>query len=606
MKSIREGGYLRLKIRVADYIANLLVENGITNVFSVVGGGAMHLNDAFGQHKNIECIYNHHEQASAIAAEGYARINNKMAGVCVTTGPGGTNAITGILCAWLDSIPMLVISGQTRYATTVESTGLKLRQFGEQEYNIIESVKPMTKYAVMVRDPQEIKYHIERAIYEATTGRKGPCWIDIPLDVQGAFIEDTQLSGFSSSNETLFSKENCNIIINKVKNSKSPVIIVGSAVRQSGSLSEMYELVSKFNIPVLCPTSTEDAFYNSYPLYYGNFGVFGGRAGNFIIQNSDLILSIGARMSFKQIGFNFSFFAPNAEKIIVDIDGEELRKSTLKIDIPIQADLVDVVSSLNKCITEILPVKNEWINYCNILKNRFNSLPEKSYNSSFVNPYFFAKKLQVKLPDDGITIVGNSCACVSLLQMGISKKGQRLFGNVNCGTMGYDIPAAIGATIASRKPVICATGDGSFQMNIQELQTIVHNNLPVKFIIFNNNGYQAIVQTQKNFFGGVLSGCTSDSGVSFPSFKKITAAYGIPYKKIACHDDIDGGIDWLLSLDSYGLCEVIQDTNQPIEPKVMSKKMPDGSLISPPIDDLYPFLEEEEYRKYAKFQYRTY
>lgn len=590
-----------MKIRVADYIANLLVENGIINIFSVVGGGAMHLNDAFGRHENIECIYNHHEQASAIAAEGYARINNKIAGVCVTTGPGGTNALTGVLCAWQDSIPMLVISGQTRYATTVESTGLKLRQFGEQEYNIIESVKPMTKYAVMVKDPNKIKYHIERAIHEATTGRKGPCWIDIPLDVQGALIDDTEQEGFVYQRESSFTSKNCEFILNKIKSAKSPVLIVGSAVRQSGCLSQMYQLVSKLNIPVLCPTSIADNFDNSYPLYYGNFGVFGGRVGNFIVQNSDLLISIGARMSFKQIGFNFSSFAPNAEKIIVDIDGDELKKNTLKIDYPIQADLVDVISSLNKFTEETLPLKNDWISYCNKLKDSFNNLPKNSHESLSVNPYFFASKLQEKLPDNSIIVVGNSCACVSLLQMGISKKGQRIFGNVNCGTMGYDIPAAIGATLASRKPVICATGDGSFQMNIQELQTIVHNNLPVKFIVFNNNGYQAIVQTQKNFFGGVLSGCTSDSGLSIPSFEKISNAYDIPYKKITCHSEINDGIDWLLSLDSYCLCEVIQDTNQPIEPKVMSKKMSDGSLISPPIDDLFPFLPEEEYKKYAKF-----
>ena len=592
-----------MKIRVADYIANLLVEKGITNVFSVVGGGAMYLNNAFGQHKNIQSIYNHHEQASAIAAEGFARINNKMAVACVTTGPGGTNALTGVLCAWLDSIPMLVISGQTRYATTVESTGLKLRQFGEQEYNIVESVKPMTKYAVMVKEPQKIRYHIERAIYEATTGRKGPCWIDIPLDIQGALIEDIQLSGFIPPKETRFSQEKCEVILNKIKNAKAPVIIVGSAVGQSDCLPEMYKLVSKLNIPVLCPTSTVDAFENSYPLYYGNFGVFGGRAGNFIIQNSDLILSLGARMSFKQIGFDFTAFAPKAEKIIVDVDCEELKKNTLKIDFPIHADLVDVVSLLNEFATEALPVKNEWIRYCNALKERFSPLPEKAFDSVSVNPYFFASKLQSKLPNDGIIVVGNSCACVSLLQMGVSKKGQRLFGNVNCGSMGYDIPAAIGATLASKKPVICATGDGSFQMNIQELQTIVHNNLPVKFVVFNNEGYQAIIQTQNNFFQGDLSGCNKNSGLSFPSFEKIAAAYGFPYKKIALNNEVGDGIDWLLGLESYGLCEVIQDTNQPIEPKVMSKKLPDGTIISPPINDLSPFLSQEEYEKYARFQY---
>ncbi|MFH5187562.1 thiamine pyrophosphate-binding protein [Paenibacillus sp. TAB 01] len=592
-----------MKIRVADYIANLLVRNGITSVFSVVGGGAMHLNDAFGRHENIECIYNHHEQASAIAAEGYARIHNKMAVACVTTGPGGTNAITGVLCSWLDSIPMLIISGQTRYATTVESTGLNLRQFGEQEYNIIESVKPMTKYAVMVKDPKDIKYHLEKAIYEATTGRKGPCWIDIPLDVQGALIEESELIGLPTPMESSLIEDDCSVILNKIKRAKAPVIILGSAVRQSSCLTVVYELVSKLNIPVLCPTSVADIFENSHPLYFGNFGVFGGRAGNFIIQNADLVFSLGARMSFKQTGFNFTAFAPKAEKIVVDIDGEELKKNTIKIDMPIHADLTDVIISLNKQVTDCLPLKGSWIDYCNTLKARFALIPENAYESETVNPYFFSHKLLEKLAEDSITVVGNSCACVSVLQMGISKRGQRLFGSVNCGTMGYDIPAAIGAAVASGKPVLCATGDGSFQMNIQELQTIVHNNLPVKFIIFNNYGYQAIVQTQTNFFGGDLAGCTKESGISFPDFEKISYAYGLPYKKVSCHDDIDNGLDWLLALDSFGLCEIIQDTKQPIEPKVMSKKLPDGSIISPAIDDLSPFLTQEEYEKYAKFQY---
>jgi acetolactate synthase-1/2/3 large subunit len=590
-------------MRVADYIASLLVDNGITNVFSVVGGGAMHLNDAFGKHKNIQCIYNHHEQASAIAAEGYARIYNKMAVTCVTTGPGGTNAITGVLCSWLDSIPMLVISGQTRYATTVDSTGLNLRQFGEQEYNIVDSVRPMTKYAVMVKNAKEIKYHVEKAIFEAGNGRKGPCWIDIPLDIQGSIIETAELEGFIPPENVYLDEAKINNILNKIKNAKTPVLVLGSAVRQSSYLTEVYELVHKLNIPVLCPTSIVDILENSHPLYFGNFGVFGGRPGNFIIQNADLIISFGTRMSFKQTGFNFSTFAPRAEKIIIDIDAEELKKDTIKIDIPIHADLSDVILSLNQQLDETLPLKEEWMNYCKTLKDRFPSMPEKAYISQKVNPYFLANELLERLPQDSITVVGNSCACVSVLQMGISQKGQRLFGSVNCGTMGYDIPAAIGAAVASGKTVICATGDGSFQMNIQELQTIVHNKLPVKFIIFNNYGYQAIVQTQTNFFDGMLAGCTEESGISFPEFEKISYAYGLPYKKVMNHEDVSQGLDWLLQLENYGLLEIIQDIDQPIEPKVMSKKMEDGSLISPPIDDLSPFLNEEEYMKYAKFQY---
>jgi acetolactate synthase-1/2/3 large subunit len=590
-----------MKIKVADYIANLLSTRGITHVFTVVGGGAMHLNNAFGQHKKLHCIYNHHEQASAIAAESFAKITNKPAVACVTTGPGGTNAITGVLCAYQDNIPLLVISGQVRYSTTVKSTGLKLRQFGEQEYHIVDSIKPMTKYAVMVKNPLDIKYHLERAIFEATTGRKGPCWIDVPLDVQASIIEESDLRSFTPEKKARYNVKTTKYILQSIKQAKSPVLIAGSAIRQAGCFDDFYSLTEKLNIPVLCPTAISDYFHHGHPLYFGNFGVFGGRAGNFIIQNADLIISLGARMSFKQTGFNYKLFAPNAEKIIVDIDGAELKKNTVKINYPVQADICDVIKSLNEIITKKLPPKSRWLKYCNMLKNDFRRLQKQQMISKAVNPYYFAYRLQKKLSKDAIIILGNSCACTSLSQYGISKKGQRLYTNVNCGTMGYDIPAALGAAIASKKPVICATGDGSFQMNIQELQTIVHNKLPVKFIIFNNNSYQAIAQTHQNFFNGVLTGCTPDTGVSFPSFKKIAFAYGMPYKKIKSHDNVDSGIDWLLSTEGFCLCEILQDTEQPIEPRIISKKLSDGTMVSPPIDDLAPFLSKDDYRKYSKF-----
>lgn len=590
-----------MKIKTADYIANLLSARGITHVFTVVGGGAMHLNNAFGQHKKMHCIYNHHEQASAIAAESFAKITNKPAVACVTTGPGGTNAITGVLCAYQDNIPLLVISGQVRYSTTVKSTGLKLRQFGEQEYHIVDSIKPMTKYAVMVKNPLDIKYHLERAIFEATTGRKGPCWIDVPLDVQASIIEASNLRSFTPEKKAPYNVKTSRYLLERIKQAKSPVLIAGSAIRQAGCLDDFYSLTKKLNIPVLCPTAISDYFHYDHPLYFGNFGVFGGRAGNFIIQNADLIISLGARMSFKQTGFNYKLFAPHAEKIIVDIDSAELKKNTVKINYPVHADIGDVIKSLNEIITKPLPPKSRWLKYCSMLKNDFSRLQKKQIISKAVNPYYFAYRLQEKLPKDAIIILGNSCACTSLSQYGISKKGQRLYTNVNCGTMGYDIPAALGAAIASKKPVICATGDGSFQMNIQELQTIVHNKLPVKFIIFNNNSYQAIAQTHQNFFNGVLTGCTPDTGVSFPSFKKIAFAYGMPYKKIKSHNNVDSGIDWLLSTEGFCLCEVLQDTEQPIEPRIISKKLSDGTMVSPPIDDLAPFLSKDDYKKYSNF-----
>lgn len=591
-----------MKIKTVDYIAELLSAHGITNVFTVVGGGAMHLNNAFGQHNKLKCVYNHHEQASAMAAESFAKIKNKPAVTCVTTGPGGTNAITGVLCAYLDNVPLLVISGQVRYATTVESSGLNLRQFGEQEYQIIKSVKAMTKYSVMIKNPLEIRYHVERAIYEATTGRKGPCWIDIPLDVQASIIDDSHLRGFKPRKPLTYKERHSKYILDKIERSERPVLIAGSAIRQSGCLDDFYALTDKLNIPVLCPTAISDYFPYNHPLYFGNFGVFGGRAGNFIVQNADLIISFGARMSFKQVGFNYKSFAPDAEKIIVDIDAEELKKDTMKIDYPVQADVSDAIRSLSDLVTEKVPKKSDWLMYCLMLKNSFVRLRTSQMISKAVNPYFFASRLQEKLSKNAIIVLGNSCACTSVSQYGISKKGQRLYTNVNCGTMGYDIPAAIGAAVASGKPVICITGDGSFQMNMQELQTIVHNELPVKFIVFDNNGYQAIVNTQTNFFNGVLSGCTPESGISFPSFKQISRAYNIPFRKIKNHRDVDDGIDWLLSLNSYGLCEVTEDNSQLIEPKAISKKLADGTMVSAPLDDLAPFLSPEEYEKYSKFK----
>lgn len=590
-----------MEIKLSDFVADYLAQNGIKHVFTVVGGGAMHLNDSFGNHPDIKCIYNHHEQGSALCSEGYARINNDIAVTCVTTGPGGTNAITGVLCAWQDSIPMLVISGQTRLSTTVASTGLKLRQFGEQEHYIIDTVKNITKYSVMIDNPNEIKYHLDKALFEAQNGRKGPCWIDIPLDIQNTIINAEELVSYCQPSKDCINNSVITEIINSVKVAKSPVIIAGSSVRTSGKLNEFYELAKKMNVPVVCPTSISDYYTPDDDLYYGNFGVFGGRAGNFIIQNADLIISFGARMSFKQIGFNYENFSPKSKKIIIDIDESELSKNTLKIDVPIKADVSYIIEKLNKDITDPLEIKKEWKAYCDKLKKDFQYDIEDYIDSTNVNPYFFGCKMHEKLDEGDIIVVGNSCSSVSILQMGIHKKNQRIFGNVNCGTMGYDIPASIGASVAAEKSVYCVTGDGSFQMNLQELQTIVHNNIPVKLIVFNNYGYNAIVQSQTNFFDGRLSGCTHNSGISMPSFEKLAYAYGLPYYKVEKNNDVEAGIEWMTDQDSYCLLEVIQDNEQQIEPKVKSKIDSNGKIFSPPINDLSPFLSEEEYDEYSKF-----
>lgn len=583
-----------MKIRVADYIADFLVNHNCVHVFSVVGGGAMYLNDAFGNTPGLNCLYTHHEQAAAIAAEGYGKIKGTPACVCVTTGPGGTNALTGVLCAYQDNVPMIVISGQVRYATTVESTGLNLRQFGEQEYTIIPSVKPMTKYAKMVKDANDIKYYLEKAFHIANTGRRGPCWLDIPLDVQGAIIETDQLRSYQNT-DTKTEILNLDRITAVIEASKRPVILVGSAIRSSGSLELFRELAGKWGVPVISATSIVDIYAPDEKDYYGTFGVFGGRVGNFIVQNADTIISLGCRLSFKQIGFNYENFAPNATKIVVDVDINELQKETMEIDIPICAELSEFLS-----IPEIKSLKfngmsYKWIDYCQCLKSKYPTYQDKFEKSERVNPYKLMNEINKHTASDRITIVGNSVACVSVLQVGIKEYGQRLFGNVNCGTMGYDLPAAVGAAVASGHEVFCLTGDGSIQMNIQELQTIVHNNLPVKIIIFNNGGYQAIVQTQTNFFKR-LSGCNATSGISMPDFMKLADAYGFPYIKIEYNKDIETKLNELFDIDGYAICEVIQDDSQGIEPRTKSMQKEDGTLFSPPIDHLFPFFSEEEYQ----------
>lgn len=587
-----------MKQRVADFIAEYLADNGVNQIFSVVGGMAMHLNNAFATNDRLHVLYNHHEQACAIAAESYSRVENKIAAVCVTSGPGGTNALTGILCAYQDGLPLIALSGQVRSDITIESTGLDLRQFGEQEYTIVKSVAPMTKYAVMVTDAALIKYHLGKALHLAQTGRRGPCWIDIPLDIQGKMIDTENLMEYIPEKTDVIDKSIIDKIISELQKAQRPVIVAGSAIRASGAMEMFYALAEKLKLPVICPTSTVDIMSPADELYYGMFGVFGGRAGNFIIQNADLIVSLGARLSFKQIGFNYKDFSPSSKKIVIDIDPEELKKPTVKIDVPVCADVKDVITALlERDFSCGLELKLKWLAYCNFLKSRFAN--QYDFESEPISAYHFADQFWKKAEKNTLVVIGNNCAAISLLQTGIRFRGQRLYGNVNCGTMGYDLPAAIGAAIACKREVFCITGEGSFQMNLQELQTIVHNNLPVKIIIFNNNSYQAIVMSQANFFKGAFAGCNNSSGISFPSFAKLADTYDFPFKSINRSDEICAAIDWMAGIKGRAILELVQTESDPIEPKLSSRRLSDGKMESPPIDDMFPFLSSEEYKECA-------
>ncbi len=588
-------------IRVADYVAQTLVKYGIGDVFLVTGGGAMHLNDAFGRCEGLDYTCCHHEQACAMAAESYYRLTNRLAAVNVTTGPGGTNAITGVYGAWTDSIGMIVISGQVKWETVVRSTGLPLRQLGDQEIDIVKLVEPITKYAVMVSDPQSIRYHLERALYLATSGRPGPCWLDIPMNIQGAKIDPDTLKAYDPQEDQIkyttqdldsVSKQ----IMARLKEAKRPVIYAGSGVRLSKSHEEFLKLVELWQIPIVTAWNAHDLIWNDHPYYVGRPGTIGDRAGNFAVQSADLLIVLGSRLNIRQVSYNWENFATRAYKIIVDVDELELQKPTVKADLPVHADLKDLLPSLLSLNFEPIQEHQNWLDWCLVRKNKYPTvLPEYWLTEKPVNPYCFGEKLFAQLLPDEIVVTGDGTACVTTFQAAHIKKGQRLYTNSGCASMGYDLPAAIGACIGSgKKRVICIAGDGSIQMNLQELQTIAGYQLPIKIFILNNQGYHSIRQTQQNFFPDNIVGCGPESGVTFPNFAKLSDAYGIPYRLCDNHKDLEQAIRDTIESDGAQICEVFLDLNQAFAPKLSSRRLEDGTMVSSPLEDLSPFLDRDE------------
>lgn len=596
-----------MKIRVADYIAEFLVQNGITDVFSVTGGGAMHLNDALGHKEELTCTYNHHEQACAIAAECYARVENRIAAVCVTTGPGGINALNGVAGGYLDSIPMLVLSGQVRYDTTVRSTGLSLRALGDQEFDITKAAACMTKYCEMVVDPKQIRYCLEKALYIAQHGRPGPCWLDIPLNVQSSYVETDELKGYDhlEYDRTLplpVADDLVDTILDKIRQAKRPVLYAGNGIRLSGGYETFRRVVEKLHIPVVTCWDSIDAIEDDHPLYAGRGGIMGDRPGNFAVQNSDLLFSIGSRLSIRQVGYNHASWARAAYTIVNDIDGEELKKPTVRIDLPVHADARDLLDLIDEKIKRDEPLFHgeDWIAQCQAWRKKYPVVqPKHALPQAKANVYCFIDKLSKSLPEDYITVVGNGSACVVGSHGYTIKRGQRFLINSAIASMGYDLPAAIGACIASgREELVCITGDGSLQMNLQELQTIIHHKLPIKLYVINNSGYHSIRQTQKNFFGEPLVGIGADSGdLSFPDLSKLADAYGFPYFSCGSNEELDQTIRQVAGCEGPVICEVFVTTDQQFEPKAASKRLEDGSMVSAPLEDLAPFLPREELKE---------
>lgn len=589
-------------IKLSDFVFSFIAELGVREVFAICGGGNMYLVDSLGKNKNLKYIAFHHEQAASMAAEAYSRISCNIGVALVTTGPGGTNTLTGVCGAWIDSIPTIFISGQVNSKTTIGNSGL--RQFGVQESDIVKIVSSVTKYAVMVTEPKNIKYHLQKAAYLAMNGRPGPVWLDIPLNIQGQLINPDELISFHPAKlETNKPQEHRNSFANQVldhiKKAKRPVIICGYGIRLAKAEKEFVELVNELKIPVISSWTSSDLLPSDHKFYIGRSGIMGDRASNFSVQNSDLLLIIGSRMSLPQVGYSYKSFAREAVKIMVDIDENELNKFTINPDIKIQEDAKSFIKGL------IFQLKNSettinvqsWVNQCNEWKNKYPVvLPEYKDITDKVNSFYFIDVLSERLDNKSVVVTDMGTSFTCTMQTFRIKSGQRLFTSSGHASMGFGLPGAIGACFANNKmKTICISGDGGLQMNIQELQTLAHFNLPIILFVLNNQGYLTIKHMQKGFFNNYI-GSDPSSGLSFPDVTKVASAYGIKSDRIFNHSELHSKIDNILAETGPFICEIIMPEFQQLIPRITSIKKPDGTLISKPLEDLFPFLDRRKFK----------
>src|SRR3972149_8033250 len=587
--------------KLSDYVFSFIADLGVKEVFAVSGGAAMHLVDSLGRNENLKYIATHHEQAAAMAAEAYARISGKPGVALVTSGPGGTNTITGVCGAWIDSIPVIFISGQATTDTLSRDTGL--RQFGIQEVDITKLVKPITKYAVTITDPNLIKYHMQKSIYLATNGRQGPVWLDIPLDIQSRLINLNNLIPFNPDefvqiNRQSLLKTQVAECVKLLQGARRPIIIIGYGIRLAKAEKEFQQLIEKLKIPIVSSWTASDLVPTNYEFYVDRSGIFGGRAGNFTVQNADLLIIIGSRMSIPQVGYNYRTFAREAKKIMVDIDEIELKKPSLNLDISINADIKEFLKELLIQLEEDKIAFNvkDWIDQCHKWKFKYPVvLPEYKENKGAVNSFYFIEVLSSRLDENAVVVTDMGTSFTCTMQAFKTKAGQRLFTSSGHASMGFGLPGAIGACFAnSRKKTICISGDGGLQMNIQELQTLVHYKLPVILFVLNNKGYLTIKLMQQNHFGRYI-GSDPDSGVSCPDIIKVANAYGIKTERVSNNAELHEKIDNVLAQDGPFVCEIIMPEDQPLIPRVSSLKKPDGTIVSKPLEDLFPFLSREEF-----------
>lgn len=591
-------------MKVSDYVIGYLADQGVHHIFMLTGGGAMHLNDSIGKEKRIRYVCNHHEQACAMAAEGYARVTGKVGVICVTSGPGGINALNGVFGAWTDSIPMLILSGQVKRETCMAFQNVPgLRQLGDQEANIISMAKGITKYAVCLGEPSSIRYHLDKALYLAQAGRPGPCWIDIPVDVQSSLIDETTMTAYDPDEDrpavdmSIVSRQ-CGEIISRIKASPRPVIMVGNGVRLAGAVEIFNAVKDKLGIPVTAARTGQDTLASNDPLYCGRPGIDGERAGNFTVQNAETLLVVGSRMSIRQVGYDWKAFARGAFKIQVDIDLAELNKPTVKPDLAVLCDAFVFLEEMNRQLGTLdysPSLHKDWLAWCRERLERYPVVRTGHRTlDGPINPYYFVEVLFDLLSSEDIVACGNGSAFIIPLQAGVMRKDMRFFFNSGCASMGYDLPASIGAAIGGDgRRVICLAGDGSIQMNIQELQTVVHHQLPIKIIVFDNRGYLSIRQTQTNFFGRLV-GESPNSGVSLPDLSKLSHAYGLRSCRLDSTHELRSKLEKVLSFPGPILCNVAMDPNQHFEPRLGSRQLSDGRMVSSPLEDMFPFLARNE------------
>lgn len=588
-------------MKLSDYVFQFIASHGVKHVFMFPGGGAMHLVDSLGRCKEIEYVCNHHEQACAVAAEAYARVTNNIGVALVTTGPGGTNAITGVAGAWLDSTPCLFISGQVKRDDLMGNLGV--RQLGSQEIDIVSLVKPITKYALTVIDPAIIRFHLEKAVYLARSGRPGPVWIDIPLDVQAASIDPEILDSFDLKEmDVTFDHANlekqASDVVNLINQSERPIILAGNGIRLAGAEKEFMNLVNQLNIPVLTTWLGIDLLPESHNLFIGRPGSIAPRGANFALQNSDCLLIIGSRLDMALTGYAHEKFARAAKKIMVDIDPHEIKKIDASIDMPICADAKAFIHALLERLNKTkVQASSNWLLRCQEWKEKYPVvLKEHRMHRGSVSTYFFSETLSDELSNDDLIVPGSSGNCVEIFLLVFKvKSGQRVFHNRGLGAMGFGLPASIGACIASgRRRTICVDGDGGFQLNIQELETVAHLKLPIKFFVMNNGGYASIRAMQKNYFQHLV-GADSESGLTLPDITRVAKAYGLPTMRIVDQNDLRNQIKDVLNISGPVICEIMTLPDEIRAPRLSSRQRSDGTMISKPLEDLWPFLEREEF-----------